>query len=83
MLCTILLKKAFCLTFVFGLDPMFYFGLPVGQIFQYFFLSAQSQSQVQWSKQVKLKGSKEQYLLGQHNMQIVGVIPFIKLQNNT
>ena len=31
-----------------------------------------------------IKGSKEHYLLGQkHNLQILGVIPFIKLQNNT
>ena len=31
-----------------------------------------------------IKGSKEHYLSGQkHNLQIVRVIPFIKLQNNT
>ena len=32
----------------------------------------------------QIKGSKERYLLGQkHNLQIFGVIPFIKLQNYT
>ena len=31
-----------------------------------------------------MKGSKERYLLGQkHNLQIFGVIPFVKLQNDT
>ena len=31
-----------------------------------------------------IKGSKERYLLGQkHNIQIFGVIPFVKLQNDT
>ena len=30
-----------------------------------------------------MKGSEERYLLGQHNMRIFGVIPFIELQNDT
>ena len=31
-----------------------------------------------------MKGSKERYLLGQkHNLQIFGVILFVKLQNDT
>ena len=31
-----------------------------------------------------MKGSKERYLLGpKHSLQIVGVIPFVKLQNDT
>ena len=31
-----------------------------------------------------MNGSKERYLLGQkYNLQIFGVIPFIKLQNHT
>ena len=31
-----------------------------------------------------LKGSKERHLLGQkHNLHIFGVIPFVKLQNDT
>ena len=31
-----------------------------------------------------IKGSKERYLLEQkHNLQIFGVIPFVKLQNDT
>ena len=31
-----------------------------------------------------MKGSKERYLLEQkHNLQMFGVIPFIKLQNDT
>ena len=31
----------------------------------------------------RIKGSKERYLLGQkHNLQIFGVIPFVKLQND-
>ena len=30
------------------------------------------------------KGSEKRYLLGQkHNMRILGIIPFIKLQNDT
>ena len=31
-----------------------------------------------------MKGSKERYLLAQnHNLQIFGVTPFVKLQNDT
>ena len=35
-------------------------------------------------KSKHIKGSKERYLLGQkHNLQIFGVTPLIKLQNDT
>ena len=42
------------------------------------------QYKIVWGRSKHMKGSKERYLLEQkHNLQMFGVIPFIKLQNDT